>query len=134
MSSATPPVRILWALLFASAASCAFEEPRGEDARAIYGCYAAEGAPSFFLNKAGMRVKGSAASIPFRYVSEKVGYGIMVPLNANRSNGRFSFVPSAEDYFYRRAPFSEPPVIIVAFGPEGKIVNYRRSEDSRCVS
>jgi hypothetical protein len=133
MSPITLSVRILWALLFVSVASCHLEEPRAEDARAIYGCYAAKGAPSFFLSASGMRVEGSAAPIPFRYKSAKVGYGIEVPLDASRSNGRLSFVPSAEDYFYRRAPFSDPPVIIVAFGPDGTVVNYRRSEDARCL-
>lgn len=134
MSLATPPVRILWTLLLlVSVASCHLKEPRAEDARAIYGCYAAEGAPSFFLSASGMQVEGLATPIPFRYESAKVGYGIKVPLNANRSNGHLSFARSAEDYFYQRAPFSDPPVIIVAFGLEGKVVNYRRLEDARCV-
>ncbi len=134
MSPVTLPVRIVWTLLLVSVVACHLEEPRAEDAGAIYGCYAAEGAPSFFLSASGMRVEGAAAPIPFRYEYAKVGYGIEVPLGASRSNGRLSFVPSAEDYFYRRAPFSDPPVIIVAFGPEGTVVNYRRSEDARCVA
>jgi hypothetical protein len=79
-----------------------------------------------------MRVEGSAAAIPFRYEAAKVGYGIKVRLDASHSNGRLSFVPSPNEYFYRRALFTDPPVIIVAFGPEGTIVNYRRSEDARC--
>ena len=73
-----------------------------------------------------MQVQGAASPVPFRYESAKVGYGIMVDLEATRANGRLSFVPSREDYFYRRAPASNPPVFIVAFGPA--VMNYRRTK------
>lgn len=130
MSPVTLPVRNLWPLFLVSVAACNVEEPRAADARAIYGCYAAEGAPSFLLSASGMRVEGAAEPIPFRYESAKVGYGIKVPLEARRSNGRLSFDRSAEDYFYRRASSSDPPVFIVAFGPQ--VVKYPRSEAERC--
>jgi hypothetical protein len=73
-----------------------------------------------------MQVQGAASSVPFRYESAKVGYGIRVDLEATRTDGRLSFVPSGEDYFYRQAPASNPPVFIVAFGPV--VMNYRRTE------
>jgi hypothetical protein len=80
-----------------------------------------------------MKVAGSGAVVSFRYEARKVGYVISVPLEATDANGHLSFSPSQDDYFYRRAQFSDPPIIIVAFGPGGTVVNYRRSEDGRCV-
>lgn len=132
MSLAARPFRNLWTLFLVSVASCQFAEPTAEDASAIYGCYAAEGAPSFSLSIAGMRVEGSPKSVPFRYLHRKVGYGVEVALDASHSNGRLSMIKSDEVFFYQRAPLSDPPVIIVAFGPEGPVVNYRRSDDTRC--
>jgi hypothetical protein len=79
-----------------------------------------------------MRVAGSQAVFPFRYEARKVGYGIDVPLEATEANGRLSFTPSQDNYFYRRTPFSDPPIIIVAFGPQGTVVNYRRTDDGHC--
>ena len=128
------PARIVCVLLFGAAASCRSEAPKADDASPIYGCYVAEGAPSFSLSAAGMRVAGSATATPFRYEFRKVGYGIAVPLEARRANGRLSFGPSEDDYFYRLARLSDPTVIIVAFGSDGLVTNYRRSESARCVS
>jgi hypothetical protein len=73
-----------------------------------------------------MQVQGAASPVPFRYESAKIGDGIMVDLEARRADGRLSFVPSGEDYFYRKAPASNPPVFIVAFGPV--VMNYHRAE------
>lgn len=78
-----------------------------------------------------MRVDG-AAGVPFRYVAAKVGMGISVPLQASRSHGHLSFARSADDYFYRRAPFTDPPVIVVAFS-DATVLNYRRSDDAHCA-
>ena len=75
-----------------------------------------------------------AATIPFRYEYAKVGYGIKVPLEPSHVNGRRSFVPSNEDYFYTRAAFSDPPVIVVTFGQDSGMIYYRRMEASRCVA
>ena len=132
MSLASLPVRILATLPFVSVASCQPAEPREQDARAIYGCYVAKGAPSFFLGSSGMRVAGAVAPIPFRYVRAKVGYGIEVPLDAIRLDRRLSFVPSTEDYFYRKTALSDPPVLVVGFG-RGPAVNYSLSESARCA-
>ena len=133
MTLATLPVRILWILPFVAVAAYQPEQPREGDAGAIYGCYVAPGAPSFILGASGMRVEGSAAPIPFRYDFAKVGYGTPVPLNASLTNGHRSVARSAEDYFYRRSPFSDPPIIIVAFDRKETVVNYRRVENARCV-
>ena len=113
--------------------SCRFAASPAEDATLIFGCYSAPDAPTFRLGPDGMRVAGSGAVVPFRYEARKVGSGINVPLEATDANGHLSFTPSQQDYFYRRAQFSDPAIIIVAFGHEGTVVNYRRSEDARCA-
>ena len=130
MSPTALPISVLRTMLFISLAACNAEGDHAEDAQAIYGCYAADGAPPFVLSASGMQVVGATSPVRFHYGYAKVGYGIKVPLEASRFNGPASFVPSAGDYFYRRASASEPPVFIVAFGPE--VVKYHRSEAKRC--
>lgn len=123
--------RILWTSVILAVAACSPADPRVHDTQSIHGCYAAKGAPSFALSANGMQVQGLTSPVPFRYESAKVGYGIMVHLEASRTDGRLSFVPSGEDYFYRRSPASDPPGFIVAFGPV--MVNYHRTAKLRTV-
>lgn len=114
-------------------ASCGLDKSDAAlDAHQIYGCYTAPGAPWFTLTASGMRVEGSSATVPFHYDGMKVGAVIVVRLDATHSRENFTFVPSAEESFYRRVPFSDPPVIIVPFGPDGEVVNYSRSDEERC--
>jgi hypothetical protein len=135
MSRLTQSVRVLICMLpFVSVAACRFDKPAARDARSIYGCYTAPGAPSFSLSPAGMRVIGTSTAVPFRYEYAKVGYGIKVPLDASRSDGRSSFTPSSDDYFYRMTPSDAGPSFMVTFNPEGTVVTYSRSEDARCPS
>jgi hypothetical protein len=133
MYGLTRTFSLLWMVAFGCLASCGLDEDAAAlDARQVYGCYTAGGAPWFTLGASGMRVEGSSAPVPFRYEGMKVGPVVAVRLQATNSDGRLSFVPSAEESFYRRAPFSNPAVVIVAFGSGGMVVNYRRSEDARC--
>ena len=127
------PARILLIVLLGSFGACRLDGPQAQDARPIFGCYVAQGAPSFVLNPSGMLVGGTTAPVHFRYVSEKVGPGLLVPLKAVQTKGRLSFERSVDEYFYRRMPFSNPPVISIVFSPDGKIANYRRVARTECA-
>lgn len=125
-----------WPLLFifglSLVSSCVdFDEPEAKDPSPILGCYGATQAPSFSLERAGIKIEGMTGHLPFSYQFRKVGMTLKVPLDAQLIDGQFKF-KAGDDYIYRVFHTSDGPVIRIAFGPNGVIRDYAQLSRSPC--
>ena len=118
-------------LLCMALGACKFDEPQVLDPASILGCYSANQAPSILIAEDTMKAQGVARILQYRYAFRKVGPMIEVPLMAEVQRGKFALVPS-EVHFYRVIFDDSGPLIRVAFGPTGELVDYRRTMPRAC--
>ncbi|RVT40749.1 hypothetical protein [Sphingobium algorifonticola] len=108
-----------------------FREPEAQDPSPVFGRYMSPSAPAFVLGPRGLRLNATEESVPFRYELGKVGMIVRAPISANVEGGRYVFRKS-DDRFYRVIFSSGQPIIQVAFGKKGYLVDYVRYPSTTC--
>ena len=119
-------------LCFALAACGSSDVPKAEDPTPVLGCYKADEAPAILISRDDFTFEGGAHPLPFRYEFHKVGMMLAVPVSAD-TDGRQLVLRPSDDHFYRVLFDNSLPVIRVAFGPNGQLVDYRRTESRACA-
>jgi hypothetical protein len=108
-----------------------FREPEAQDPSPVFGCYMSSSAPAFALGPQGLMLNSTQKTVPFRYEFRKVGMIVRAPISANVEGGRYVF-RNSDDRFYRVIFSAGQPIIRVAFGKEGYIVDYVRYPSTNC--
>jgi len=119
------------ALLLTLVGCSQFSDPSPADAAPILGCFRAAGAPSLLIDGHGMKIGGRGEIVPYQYGSHKIGMMLRVPLSAEIKDQRFTLQHS-DDHLFRVLFDNGKPIIRVAFGPNGTLVDYHLEADLRC--
>lgn len=109
-----------------------FKEPEARDATSIIGCYTAPDAPTFVVQAKVVKFAKDGTMVSFRYEFRTVGTVLRMPMVAETVDGQFDFTP-ADDHFYRVLHTDAGPIVRVAFGPDGTIVDYKRKSPGECA-
>src|SRR5690606_17757899 len=95
-----------------------FDEPSAVDPTPVLGCYIAPEAPALSVQEEGLRIAEGTDALPFRYVQEKAGMILVIPMVALVNDDGFQ-IEHGEEHYYRVFWRDGRPFIRVAFAPDG---------------